>query len=171
MSSHVVWAIYLKLQVLTGTVPLAADQRSLLPVWGMKKAEDINYDLQERKTWKIIWHELKRQWYLYKRWHEQSEMMTYVHQEWTVTVLLLATTWRMTVWIRSGWFKREKTSCVSLNSPPGAARVFQLCPPRCSLPCQRLPPYHEGLQTITGQSANHSPPLASYTGQPSAAVR
>lgn len=61
MSTRVVWVIYLKLQVLTGTVPLAADQRSLLPVWGMKKAEDINNDLQEREAAKIIWHELKWQ--------------------------------------------------------------------------------------------------------------
>lgn len=44
-------ANYLKLQVLTSTVPSAADQRSVLPVWGLKKAQDINYDLQqETKT-------------------------------------------------------------------------------------------------------------------------
>lgn len=55
-------------------------------------------------------------------------------------------------------------SLKDLNSPPEAAQVFQLCPPRRSLPCQRLLPYHEGLQTIISQSANHSPSLASYTG-------
>lgn len=40
-------ANYLKVQVLTGIVPAAADQRGFLPVWGVKKAQDVNYDLQQ----------------------------------------------------------------------------------------------------------------------------
>lgn len=40
-------ADHLKTQVLAGIVPAAADQRGFLPVWSVKKAQDVNYDLQQ----------------------------------------------------------------------------------------------------------------------------